>query len=109
MINLSVSKASRLIGKTRKEIQEDIKKGILQTHEGLVTVDSINRAYPSSEIALENKKIQDKCRKNKDSAKRQLLKSIACQNEREKALLRIIESLKKENTQLKSELMDKNY
>lgn len=47
MIKLSVSKAARIIGVSRLEMQKQINSGKLQTFEGYVTTDSLRLAYPN--------------------------------------------------------------
>lgn len=47
--NLSLSQAARLIGVTRKEIQEKIRQNKLTVMEGTVQLDDLKNAYPEAE------------------------------------------------------------
>lgn len=57
MIKISVSQASKIIGVSRREMQLDIYNGKIQTHEGLVTMDSLQRAYPLLDLNQDSSKI----------------------------------------------------
>jgi len=65
MVKLSVSKAAKILGISRFDIQDQINSGKLQTHEGYVTVDSLRLAYPSLSFDSEQdkrlKKMQQIC------------------------------------------------
>jgi hypothetical protein len=50
MVKLSVSKAARMLGISRFDIQDQINSGKLQTHEGYVTIDSLRLAYPNAGV-----------------------------------------------------------
>ena len=59
MVKLSVSKAARMLGISRFDIQGQINSGKLQTHEGYVTTDSLRLAYPNTNLHSEqDKRIQ---------------------------------------------------
>ena len=48
---LTLSRAARLIGVTRGMLQKRIKNGELQTHEGLVSIESLQVVYPDTKFA----------------------------------------------------------
>ena len=48
---LTLSRAARLIGVTRGALQKRIKDGELQTHEGLVSIESLQVVYPDTKFA----------------------------------------------------------
>ena len=89
MINISVSQASKLIGVSRKQIQDDIKCGILHTHEGLVNIDSLNRAYPNTDLDCDFTRVKDKYERIKKDAVLKINKEITNRDEREKKTTRV--------------------
>lgn len=95
MIKISVSQAARIIGISRKEIQQEILGGSIQTHEGLVTLDSLKRAYPMLDLDQDSSKIIKKVDKIKHEAFKNKNKSNIIREEREQHLLNIISELKK--------------
>ncbi len=48
--HLNLAKAAKLAGISRRQIQQDIKQGKLDVFEGDVTVDSLLRLYPETEL-----------------------------------------------------------
>jgi len=47
---LSLSRAARLVGVNRSELQKRVKQGELATFDGMVTVDNLLAAYPSAQL-----------------------------------------------------------
>lgn len=95
MIKISLSQAAKIIGISRKSIQNDIKGGRIQTHEGLITLDSLKRAYPLLDLDQDSARIIKKTERiKKDSFKNKNKKNIF-REEREQQLLDIISELKK--------------
>jgi len=47
---LSLSRAARLVGVNRSELQKRVKQGDLATFDGMVTVDNLLAAYPSAQL-----------------------------------------------------------
>ena len=106
MINISVSQATKLIGVRRKQIQDDIKCGILHTHEGLVNIDSLQRAYPNIDLDCDFTRVKDKYDKIKKDALLKINKEINNRDEREKELLELIDQLQAENSDLKYKIKE---
>ena len=94
MVKLSVSKAARMLGISRFDIQDQINSGKLQTHEGYVTTDSLRLAYPSANLHSEQDKRIQKMQQIKNDAIHKTGVSNAAHAENEKAYIRTIASLK---------------
>ncbi len=94
MVKLSVSKAAKMLGISRFDIQAQINSGKLQTHEGYVTVDSLRLAYPSLNFDSEQDKRLKKMQQIKDDAIFKVGSVDAAQSENEKALKSVISTLK---------------
>ena len=107
MVKLSVSKAAKMLGISRFDIQAQINSGKLQTHEGYVTVDSLRLAYPSLSFDSEQDKRLKKMQQIKDDAIFKVGSVDAAQSENEKALKSVISTLK---TKLyKEEIKNQHY
>lgn len=63
---LSVSRAAKVVGVSRTEIQDKIRSGILTTFEGQVSFDNLQSAYPA--VCLENNTDVDRMRRIQASA-----------------------------------------
>ncbi len=63
---LNVHRAARLVGVTRGALQKKIQDGDLTTHEGMVTLDELHRAYP--EAILEDNTVLEQLQQIKDLA-----------------------------------------
>jgi len=96
MIKLSVSQAARRLGISRKELQNQINKGTLHTHEGYVTTDSIRLAYPKSNIYSEQDKKIKRYQQIQNDALHKSAASEAIHSENEKNLLQSISKLKEQ-------------
>jgi CDP-4-dehydro-6-deoxyglucose reductase len=59
---LSLSQAARLIGITRKQIQQKIQQGLLAVMEGYVTLEDLKKAYPNAQY--EDNTMLEKMQKN---------------------------------------------
>jgi len=94
MIKLSVSKAARILGISRVDIQAQINSGKLQTHEGYVTTDSLRLAYPNTSLHSEQDDRLKKMQQIKDDAMFKSSFSAFTQSENEKSLMEIVASLK---------------
>ncbi|HIG89272.1 hypothetical protein [Candidatus Thioglobus sp.] len=94
MIKLSVSKAARMLGISRIDIQAQINSGKLQTHEGYVTVDSLRLAYPNASLNSEQDDRLKKMQQIKDDAMFKSNSVAFAQSENEKSLMSIVASLK---------------
>lgn len=106
MIKISVSQAAKLIGLSRKQVQSDIQKGILHTHEGLVTMDSLYRAYPNCCIDTDGAKTIARLNDIKDAAVFNKNKSEVIHSANEDALLVIVKRL---NNRLKEAEREVDY
>ena len=104
MVRISVNQAAKLIGLTRDEIQNDIFKGIIQTHEGLVTMDSLKRAYPHADLDQDSSKIVKRTEEIKKNAFKLKNKSNIIHTENETKLLQIIDDLRKKITYLENQI-----
>jgi len=96
MIKLSVSQAARMLGISRREIQQQINNGTLYTHEGYVTTDSIRLAYPKSNFYSEQ---DNKIKRYEQIQKDAVYKSAASEaihNENEKILFNTVKELKEQ-------------
>ena len=107
MIKLSVSKAARMLGISRFDIQNQINSGKLQTHEGYVTTDSLRLAYPNINFHSEQDQQIKKMQKIKDDAMLKSHINDAMHSENEKALTTIIAALK--SKLYKEEIKNKHY
>jgi hypothetical protein len=94
MVKLSVSKAARMLGISRFDIQDQINSGKLQTHEGYVTIDSLRLAYPNAGVDSEQDKRLKKMQQIKDDAMFKSSSAAFTQSENEKSLMEIVASLK---------------
>ena len=63
---LNVHRAARLVGVTRGALQKKIQDGELATHEGMVTLDELHRAFP--EAILEDNTVLEQMQQIKDLA-----------------------------------------
>ena len=63
---LNVHRAARLVGVSRGALQKKIQDGELATHEGMVTLDELHRAYP--EAILEDNTVLEQLEQIKDLA-----------------------------------------
>jgi hypothetical protein len=106
VIRISVSQTAKLVGLTRKQVQCDIHKGILQTHEGLVTMDSLYRAYPNCCLDTDSSKTIARLNDIKDNAFFNKNKSEAIRSANEDALLVIVKRL---NNRLREAEREVNY
>jgi hypothetical protein len=107
MVKLSVSKAARILGISRFDIQGQINSGKLQTHEGYVTSDSLRLAYPNISFHSEQDEHIKKMQKIKNDAMFKSNVTGVIQSENEIALATIIATLK---TKLyKEEIKNKHY
>jgi hypothetical protein len=93
MIKISVSQASKLIGISRKEMQKNIKSGRVQTHEGLITLDSLKRAYPALDLDQDSSKIIKRTNSIKEDSFYKKNKDELFRSEREKKLGSLIHEL----------------
>ena len=107
MIKLSVSKAARMLGISRFDIQDQINSGKLHTHEGYVTTDSLRLAYPNISFHSEQDEHIKKMQKIKNDAMYKSNVAIEIQSENEKALITIIAALKAKL--YKEEIKNKHY
>lgn len=94
MVKLSVSKAAKLLGISRLEIQNQINTGKLNTHEGYVTSDSIKLAYPGSSFETEQDSQIKKMQKIKNKADYRNGVNNSIHTENESALISVVASLK---------------
>ena len=47
---LSLSRAARLVGVNRSELQKRVKQGELDDFDGMVTIDNLLASYPSAQL-----------------------------------------------------------
>ncbi|MFP6775495.1 MAG: hypothetical protein VCA13_01850 [PS1 clade bacterium] len=94
MVKLSVSKAAKLLGISRFEIQHQINCGKLHTHEGYVTTDSIRLAYPKSSLKTEQDERIKKLNRIKEEANYRNGVNNSIHSENESALISVVASLK---------------
>jgi hypothetical protein len=107
MVKLSVSKAAKLLGITRFEIQHQINNGKLHSHEGYVTSDSIRLAYPKSSLHTEQEKQIIKMQKIKNNSNYRNGINNTIHSDNENALISVVATLK---TKLyKEEIKNKHY
>ena len=107
MIKLSVSKAARMLGISRFDIQDQINSGKLHTHEGYVTTDSLRLAYPNISFHSEQDEHIKKMQKIKNDAMYKSNVTIGIQSENEKALTTIVAALKAKL--YKEEIKNRHY
>jgi len=107
MVKLSVSKAARMLGISRFDIQDQINNGKLQTHEGYVTTDSLRLAYPNISLHSEQDKHIEKMQKIKNDAMFKSNITGAIQSENEVALATVVATLK--SRLYKEEIKNKHY
>ncbi|HAY41451.1 MAG TPA: hypothetical protein DCX64_04165 [Gammaproteobacteria bacterium] len=94
MVKLSVSKAAKILGISRFEIQDQINCGKLHTHEGYVTPDSIRLAYPEISFQIEQDAQIKKMQKIKDKSDYRNGVNKTVHTENESALISVVASLK---------------
>lgn len=94
MVKLSVSKAAKILGISRVDIQVQINNGKLHTHEGYVTTESLKLAYPSLNFDSEEDKHIQKMQEIKDNAVLKAGAIDSAQTQSEKAFTDIITGLK---------------
>ncbi len=94
MVKLSVSKAARMLGVSRFDIQNQINNGKLQTHEGYVTTDSLRLAYPNANLNSEQDRRIQKMQQIKNNAIHKIETDNAIRNANEKIYHSIIGNLK---------------
>lgn len=107
MIKLSVSKAARMLGISRFDIQNQINNGKLQTHEGYVTIDSLRLAYPNTSLDSEQDRRIQKMQQIKNAAIMKMEVDTITHNENEKAYMDIITNLK--SKLYKEEIKNQHY
>ncbi len=96
MIKLSVSKAAKMLGINRHEIQDQINSGKLQTHEGYVTTDSLRLAYPNISFNSEQDKCIERMQQIKDNAIFKATSADAAHVKNERILMAMVATLKDE-------------
>lgn len=107
MVKLSVSKAARMLGISRFDIQAQINSGKLQTHEGYVTTDSLRLAYPNISLHSEQDKRLEKMQQIKNDAIYKSGSVDAAHAENEKTYISAITTL---NSRLyKEEVKNQHY
>ncbi len=94
MVKLSVSKAAKMLGISRLDIQRQINNGKLQTHEGYVTTDSLRLAYPNISLNSEQDLRIQKMQQIKNNAVAKTEVDTIRRSENEKRYLAIIEDLR---------------
>ena len=107
MVKLSVSKAARMLGISRFDIQMQINSGKLQTHEGYVTTDSLRLAYPNANLNSEQDKRIQKMQQIKDNAIYKTGSVDTAHAENEKAYISAIATLK--SRIYKEEIKNQHY
>ena len=107
MIKLSVSKAARMLGISRFDIQDQINSGKLHTHEGYVTTDSLRLAYPNISFHSEQDEHIKKMQKIKNDAMYKTNITSAIHSENEVALTTVVATLK--SKLYKEEIKNKHY
>ena len=105
MVKISVNKASRIIGATRSQIQMDIQSGILDSHEGMISVDSLNRAYPGVSIDLDCESLIAKANRIKENAFYNKNKKTLIDKVNEDKLRDAIVELQEENLDLRKQIL----
>ncbi len=107
MVKLSVSKAARMLGISRFDIQDQINSGKLQTHEGYVTTDSLRLAYPNASLHSEQDKHIQRMQQIKNDALYKSGSVDAAHAENEKAYISTIAALK--SRLYKEEIKNQHY
>jgi hypothetical protein len=107
MVKLSVSKAARMLGISRFDIQMQINSGKLQTHEGYVTTDSLRLAYPNVNLNSEQDKRIQRMQQIKDNAIYKSGSVDTAHAENEKAYISAIAALK--SRIYKEEIKNQHY
>ena len=107
MVKLSVSKAARMLGISRFDIQDQINSGKLQTHEGYVTTDSLRLAYPNASLHSEQDKRIQKMQQIKNDAIYKSGSVDTAHAENEKAYISAIAALK--SKLYKEEIKNQHY
>lgn len=107
MIKLSVSKAARMLGISRFDIQNQINSGKLQTHEGYVTTDSLRLAYPNASLNSEQDQHIQKMQQIKDDALAKTEVDTIMHNKNEQTYITVITTLK--NKLYKEEIKNQHY
>lgn len=97
MVKLSVSKAAKMLGISRFDIQNQINSGKLQTHEGYVTTDSLRLAYPNVNLNSEEDQHIQKMQQIKNDALYKMEVSKHTHNKNEKVYINTIATLKTKN------------
>ena len=107
MVKLSVSKAARMLGISRFDIQNQINNGKLQTHEGYVTIDSLRLAYPSVNMSSEQDQHIQKIQQIKNDAIHKIETDNAIHGANDKVYHGIITNLK--SKLYKEEIKNQHY
>lgn len=107
MVKLSVSKAARMLGISRFDIQNQINNGKLQTHEGYVTMDSLRLAYPNVNLSSEQDQHIQKMQQIKNNALHKIETDNAIHNANNKTYHSIITHLK--SKLYKEEIKNQHY
>ncbi|SMN00285.1 hypothetical protein SPONN_1561 [uncultured Candidatus Thioglobus sp.] len=94
MVKLSVSKAARMLGISRFDIQNQINNGKLHTHEGYVTTDSLRLAYPNVNLHSEQDQHIQKMQQIKNDATFKMEADAITHDENEKSYIAVITQLK---------------
>lgn len=97
MVKLSVSKAARMLGISRFDIQNQINSGKLQSHEGYVTTDSLRLAYPNAGLNSEEDQHIQKMQQIKNNALYKMETGKHTHDENEKIYIDTIAMLKIKN------------
>ncbi|SMN13535.1 hypothetical protein BHECKSOX2_598 [Bathymodiolus heckerae thiotrophic gill symbiont] len=107
MIKLSVSKAARMLGISRFDIQNQINNGKLQTHEGYVTTDSLRLAYPNTNLDSEQDQRIQKMQQIKNAAVMKMEVDTATHDKNKQAYMGVITNLK--SKLYKEEIKNQHY
>jgi len=94
MVKLSVSKAARMLGISRFDIQYQINNGKLQSHEGYVTTDSLRLAYPNAVLESEEDQHIQRMQRIKNDAMHKIEVDKQTHDKNEKIYIEVITSLK---------------
>jgi hypothetical protein len=107
VVKLSVSKAARMLGISRFDIQNQINNGKLQTHEGYVTTDSLRLAYPSVNMSSEQAQHIQKLQQIMNNAIFKMEADAAIHSANDKVYTGIVTHLK--SKLYKEELKNQHY
>ncbi len=107
MVKLSVSKAAKILGISRFDIQNQINNGKLQTHEGYVTTDSLRLAYPGINMDFEQDQHIQKMQQIKNNAIYKIEADTAIHSANDKVYHGIITRLK--SKLYKEEIKNQHY